>query len=212
MTRIRATLLLLILLTAIGLAPADAALARVPAPAPTKAPEPTASAPAPQGTATRTPPALTPKQIMEGMSVADKVGQLFLVTFQGYDTSAESDIATLVRDYRVGGVALLPSNGNFRNVPVLTSPITPTADDHPDPAAQHASADRHAGECPPAPGAEPGPGDHPDGQPDSDRDDHPDDRPDGEAGKQGQAQGAAGACHSNPRRAAADRARLDGRR
>ena len=127
MTRIRATLLLLILLTAIGLAPADAALARVPAPAPTKPPEPTASAPTPQGTATRTPPALTPKQIMEGMSVADKVGQLFLVTFQGYDTSAESDIATLVRDYRVGGVALLPSNGNFRNVPVLMSPITPTA-------------------------------------------------------------------------------------
>ena len=127
MTRIHATLLLLILLTAIGLAPADAALARVPAPAPTTAPEPTASAPAPQGTATRTPPALTPKQIMEGMSVADKVGQLFLVTFQGYDTSAESDIATLVRDYRVGGVALLPPNGNFRNVPVLTSPITPTA-------------------------------------------------------------------------------------
>ena len=127
MTRIRATLLLLILLTAIGLAPADAVLARIPAPVPTKTPEPAASAPTPQGTATRTPPALTPQQIMEGMSVADKVGQLFLVTFQGYDTSAESDIATLVRDYRVGGVALLPSNGNFRNVPVLMSPITPTA-------------------------------------------------------------------------------------
>ena len=122
MTRIRATLLLLILLTAVGLAPADAASARIPAPAPTKAPIPTASAPAPQGTATRTPPGLTPKQIMEGMSVADKVGQLFLVTFQGNDTSAESDIATLVRDYRVGGVVLLPSNGNFRNVPVLASP------------------------------------------------------------------------------------------
>ncbi len=127
MTRIYARFLLLILLLAVGLAPANAALARIPAPAPTKAPEPAASAPVPQGTATRTPPALTPKQIMEGMSVADKVGQLFLVTFQGYDTSAESDIATLVRDYRVGGVALLPSNGNFRNVPVLTSPITPTA-------------------------------------------------------------------------------------
>ena len=78
---------------------------------------------------------------MEGMSVADKVGQLFLVTFQGYNTSAESDIATLVRDYRVGGVALLPSNGNFRNVPVLMSPITPTATITPDPTAQHAPAD-----------------------------------------------------------------------
>ena len=127
MTRIRTTLLLLIWLLAIGLAPANAALARIPAPAPTKPPEAAASAPTPQGTATRTPPALTPKQIMEGMSVADKVGQLFLVTFQGTDASAESDIATLVRDYRVGGVTLLPSNGNFRNVPVLTSPITPTA-------------------------------------------------------------------------------------
>ena len=127
MTRIRATLLLLILLTAVCLAPAEAALARVPAPAPTRPSEPASNPAAPQGTATRTPPALTPKQIMEGMSVADKVGQLFLVTFQGNNASAESDIATLVRDYRVGGVALLPSNSNFRNVPASTSPITPTS-------------------------------------------------------------------------------------
>ncbi len=142
---------------AVGLAPADAAQARVPAPAPTKPPQPTASAPAPQGTATRTPPALTPKQIMEGMSVADKVGQLFLVTFQGYDTSAESDIATLVRDYRVGGVALLPANGNFRNVPVLVPvpPITSTDGHHPDAHAQHPPADRHAGERAPTPGPDP---------------------------------------------------------
>jgi beta-N-acetylhexosaminidase len=104
------------------LAPADAALARVPAPAPT-------AIVTAQETVTPAPgQAKTPRQIMQGMSVADKVGQLFLVTFQGNDASATSDIAALVRDYRVGGVALLPANGNFRNVPVLVpgSPITST--------------------------------------------------------------------------------------
>lgn len=66
------------------------------------------------------------------MTVADKVGQLFLVTFEGTDVGAGSDIAALVRDYRVGGVVLLPANGNFRNAPVdatalATTPITVTA-------------------------------------------------------------------------------------
>jgi beta-N-acetylhexosaminidase len=56
--------------------------------------------------------------IFDRMTVADKIGQLFLVTFMGDDVSGSSDIATLVRDYRVGGVALEPSNGNFRSVPV----------------------------------------------------------------------------------------------
>jgi beta-N-acetylhexosaminidase len=55
---------------------------------------------------------------MAEMTVADKVGQLFLVTFQGNDISDNSDIASLVRDYRVGGVVLLPANGNFRGIPV----------------------------------------------------------------------------------------------
>jgi hypothetical protein len=55
---------------------------------------------------------------MAEMTVADKVGQLFLVTFQGNDISDNSDIASLVRDYRVGGVVLLPANSNFRGIPV----------------------------------------------------------------------------------------------
>lgn len=85
-----------------------------------------------QATPTPTPPAkATPrpidvKPIMDRMSVADKVGQLFLVTFQGRDVSANSDIAVLVRDYRVGGVVLLPSNDNFRNTPILAVPVTAT--------------------------------------------------------------------------------------
>ncbi len=70
------------------------------------------------------------REILDAMSPADRVGQLFLVTFQGDDVSAESDIAVLVRDYRVGGVVLLPSNGNFQSVPVpsKSSPI-PSVDD-----------------------------------------------------------------------------------
>jgi beta-N-acetylhexosaminidase len=52
------------------------------------------------------------------MTVADKIGQLFLVTFMGEDVSESSDIAALVRDFRVGGVVLQPGNGNFRSVPV----------------------------------------------------------------------------------------------
>jgi beta-N-acetylhexosaminidase len=47
------------------------------------------------------------------MTTADKVGQLFLVTFQGSDVSAGSDIARLVQVYRVGGVILSPESENF---------------------------------------------------------------------------------------------------
>jgi beta-N-acetylhexosaminidase len=58
--------------------------------------------------------------IFDRMTVADKIGQLFLITFMDTDVSRNSDIATLVRDYRVGGVVLQPGNGNFRSVPVET--------------------------------------------------------------------------------------------
>jgi beta-N-acetylhexosaminidase len=55
------------------------------------------------------------RAMMSKMSVADKVGQLFVVTFIGNDLGDDSDIATLVRDYRVGGVVLMPENDNFRS-------------------------------------------------------------------------------------------------
>ena len=80
---------------------------------------------------TSTPPAapkvIETKTILDSMTVADKVGQLFLVSFQGNDVSPESDIATLVRDFRVGGVVLLPSNDNYRNAQAPTAAITVTA-------------------------------------------------------------------------------------
>ncbi len=79
---------------------------------------------------TPTPPAasrvLDTKTILDRMTVADKVGQLFLVSFQGNDVSAESEIAALVRDFRVGGVVLLPSNDNYRNVQAPAVAITST--------------------------------------------------------------------------------------
>ncbi len=55
------------------------------------------------------------KRCSRDMSVADRVGQLFVVTFAGNDTSFESAIAELIYAYRVGGVVLTPENGNFTN-------------------------------------------------------------------------------------------------
>ena len=54
-------------------------------------------------------------QLMAKMSSAEKVGQLFLVTFPGSEVTDGSLIAELIRDYHVGGVVLLPENGNIVN-------------------------------------------------------------------------------------------------
>ena len=69
-------------------------------------------------TPTDTPAMAEVHELMNRMTVADKVGQLFLLTFMGSDVTENSDIATLVRDYRVGGVVLLPENDNYRNTPM----------------------------------------------------------------------------------------------
>ena len=53
--------------------------------------------------------------LMDHMSVEERVGQLFLVTFAGSDLGSDSDVAELIREYRVGGVVLLASSGNFTN-------------------------------------------------------------------------------------------------
>jgi len=54
-------------------------------------------------------------RLMEGMSSAAKVGQLFLVTFPGDEITDQAIITELIRDYHVGGVLLLPDNGNIVN-------------------------------------------------------------------------------------------------
>ena len=49
------------------------------------------------------------------MSVADRIGQLFVVAFEGEDVSPTSDIAELIYTYRIGGVMISPRNHNFFN-------------------------------------------------------------------------------------------------
>ena len=55
------------------------------------------------------------QQVIDRMSVEERVGQLFLVTFQGADTAPTSPVGQLVRDLHVGGLVISPTNGNFRN-------------------------------------------------------------------------------------------------
>jgi beta-N-acetylhexosaminidase len=54
---------------------------------------------------------------MKGMTVNQKVGQLFLIDFPGTDTSLNSDIADLITNYDVGGVLLKAANQNIVNGP-----------------------------------------------------------------------------------------------
>jgi beta-N-acetylhexosaminidase len=59
--------------------------------------------------------------LLPRLSPEAKVGQLFIVGFQGTEMSPDSDIAALIRDDQVGGVILSTENGNIGN-----SPDTPT--------------------------------------------------------------------------------------
>lgn len=53
--------------------------------------------------------------LMARMSSAAKVGQLFMVTFPGSQVTDGSLVSELIREYRVGGVLLLPENDNIIN-------------------------------------------------------------------------------------------------
>jgi beta-N-acetylhexosaminidase len=55
------------------------------------------------------------EEMLAQMSTADKVGQLFLVSFPGNEAGADSDIARLIQLYRVGAVVLSPEEGNVDN-------------------------------------------------------------------------------------------------
>jgi beta-N-acetylhexosaminidase len=61
------------------------------------------------------PPAVM--SILNSMSPEERVGQLFLVTFAGTDTSESSQIYSLMTQYHVGGVVLLAENDNFTQSP-----------------------------------------------------------------------------------------------
>ncbi len=62
------------------------------------------------------------EQIFSQMSDADKVGQLFVIGFEGSNAGIDSDIAELIYGYRVGGVVLSPRNNNFINERTVDTP------------------------------------------------------------------------------------------
>ncbi len=51
--------------------------------------------------------------ILDAMTVEEKIGQLFLVSFEGDSIDENSDIADLILNYKIGGVLLLPANNNL---------------------------------------------------------------------------------------------------
>lgn len=67
--------------------------------------------------------------ILENMSVAERVGQLFLVTFEGDQATIDSDIAVLITNYHIGGVVLSAANdnitgyGDVENIPGQTGEL-----------------------------------------------------------------------------------------
>ena len=54
-----------------------------------------------------------PEAILAAMQPEQRVGQLFLVTFNGYDLGEGKDIYNLITKYHVGGVVFLAENNNF---------------------------------------------------------------------------------------------------
>lgn len=66
---------------------------------------------------------------LNSMSVAERVGQLFLVTFEGDQATFDSNIANLITNYHVGGVVLRAANdnitgyGNLENIPGQTAEL-----------------------------------------------------------------------------------------
>ena len=52
-------------------------------------------------------------ELMETLSPEEKIGQLFMVEFEGQDTSELSEINNLISNYHIGGVVLKRENDNF---------------------------------------------------------------------------------------------------
>ncbi|MGH2537828.1 MAG: glycoside hydrolase family 3 N-terminal domain-containing protein [Candidatus Promineifilaceae bacterium] len=53
------------------------------------------------------------QELLNLLTPAERIGQLFLVTFSGSEAFPESDITDLILTYKVGGVVLLDGNNNF---------------------------------------------------------------------------------------------------
>jgi beta-N-acetylhexosaminidase len=67
--------------------------------------------------------------LFDSMTVAERIGQLFLVTYLGSDTGPESDIAELILDYSIGGLVLLATNDNIGDPESTTTIPAQVAED-----------------------------------------------------------------------------------
>jgi beta-N-acetylhexosaminidase len=54
-------------------------------------------------------------RVIASLTPEERVGQLVMVNFVGDDVSAQSDVAALIRDFKVGAVIVQASNGNVIN-------------------------------------------------------------------------------------------------
>ncbi len=70
---------------------------------------------APDGARSQNEPDLSAQAdaLLQEMSVPERIGQLFLVTFQGDRAPADSAVADLILNYYIGGVVLLSENDNL---------------------------------------------------------------------------------------------------
>jgi len=51
--------------------------------------------------------------LLENLTPEERVGQLFLITFEGTETGPEAQITELINNYHIGGVVLLAEKDNF---------------------------------------------------------------------------------------------------
>ncbi len=58
-------------------------------------------------------PQVDVEQLFAEMNVEERIGQLFLVTFEGDTLTADSELVELINEYKIGGAALLPENDNL---------------------------------------------------------------------------------------------------
>jgi beta-N-acetylhexosaminidase len=58
--------------------------------------------------------------LLQAMSAEEKIGQLFLVTFEGTDIGRESEIYNLITQHHIGGVVLRRDNNNFSSEETVT--------------------------------------------------------------------------------------------
>ena len=67
-------------------------------------------------------PTITQKveDMFASMTPAERVGQLFLVSFQGTNVNKDTNIYNLIYNYHIGGVILMSANDNFTGSPTTT--------------------------------------------------------------------------------------------